>query len=76
MNVSFWIVLTPTRDIDGDIVDIKATKLSQKRPKSGNGIGVPVSLDVDEAIFEPVHVSGKISAKTKHVQLDFGLGEE
>ncbi len=68
MKCRFWITLVPKYDGD-EVASIKADKITTRRPQAGFGIAVPVSLDVSTDIFKPLHLTGEIYTKTRHVVL-------
>ena len=76
MKCEFWLTLTPKRDADGDVVDVRVTKMTQDRPRRAHGIAVPVSLEIAPELFEPLRIEGELDADTETVVLQAQPVEE
>lgn len=79
MRVKFYITLHPV--IKGDhILDVAVAPTIRKgRPKGGDGVVVPIELDVDPALFQHPVLQGNVTREKGAVKLISGKlaqGEE
>lgn len=69
MKCEFWLTLVPKYDGKGNVRRVVADRITQTRPRRGNGVAIKVSLDVSPALFDPLRVEGTFDGETETVVL-------
>lgn len=69
MRVKFYVTLLPV--VSGDHllgIDVSQT-IRKRRPDNGNGVAVPIELEVDPAVFQLPVLRGRVSMEHGEVRL-------
>ena len=69
MKATFYVQFEATHNTRGDVVAVKATRLTQGRPydPAGGAALAKLTVDVPEHVFQPLEVDGALQAE--HVEV-------